>query len=381
MYGLWRGDSWSRGPDAVAVTGVDMADYLKKTLIVVAVGLLTGGLAMLPAAGQVPEADPGEGPETVADGELIGVIPGTGMMRDEFRARALVQLKAVALSALAYRLLHDDQYAPDLLTLKSSESWNLDLLNIFSGRPVRALYFEPQEEDFTTRPAFDLPMVVEQDGLGMDNLATDGALDLDSLGQTLQALSLNSLPRVDPRRIRQYDGGDIYYYVAGDMLQLVMFAPDGSYIEHVDQSPNGNWRSRLATPGSSLWPDSVLAAQVLYFTGELLPRHHNLVQFMGERDTLAPAQFPELSTDELLNMALDLGIVILNPASHQPAMVVVEHTVGEFVPKQAGDPALRICMRDGRAWTLDELHEQAGGPTGGDERPDRPSSPPLGGRR
>ena len=160
-----------------------MADYLKRTLIVVAVGLLAGGLAMLPAAGQEPEAGADDEPELLAGGELIGVIPGTGMMRDEFRARAMVQLKAVALSALAYRLLHDDQYPPDLLTLKNSESWNLDLLNIFSGRPVRALYFEPQEGDFTTRPAFDLPMVVEQDGLTMGNLSTDGALDLDTLGQ------------------------------------------------------------------------------------------------------------------------------------------------------------------------------------------------------
>ncbi len=358
-----------------------MADYLRKTLIAVAVALLAAGLTLGPATGQAPEAGADDEPQLLAGEELIGVIPGTGMLRDEFRARALVQLKAVALSALAYRLLHDDEYPPDLLTLKNSESWNLDLLNIFTGRPVRAIYFEPQEGDFTTRPVFDLPMMIEQDGLALGNLATDGALDLETLGQTLQALSLDLQPRVDPRRIRQFDGGDVYYYVAGDMLQLVMFAPDGSYIEHVDQAPNGNWRSRLATPGGSLWPDSVLAAEVLYFTGDLLPRHHNLVEFMGERETLAPARFAELGTDERINMALDLGIVILNPFSRQPAMAVTEHTVGELMAAEPGDPTLRICMRDGRAWTLDELHEQAGGPAGGGDRPDKPSRPPLGGRR
>lgn len=342
---------------------------------VVAVAML---LIMLPVAAQQPDPGAEDPPELAAGPQLIGMIPGTAMLRDEFRARAFIQLKAVALSALTYRLLHDDAYPPDLYTLKNSDSWNLDVLNMFTGKAVQAIYFEPQEGDYTTRPLFDVPMAIEMSGGAVGGLDDDGSVDLGNLGQTLQDVSLDTSPRVDAQQIRLFSGGDIYYYVAGDLLQLIMFAPDGSYVEHVDHKPNGRWRAELATPAGGLWPSSVSAAQVLFFTEELVLRHHNLVEFMGDRETVPSAGFEGIGAAERIERALDLGIVVLNPFTDQPAMVSAEPSVGDFA--EAGEPLpLLLWMRDGRSWSLGALHEEADGAAGSDGS-ELPSRPPLGGR-
>jgi len=319
--------------------------------------------------------------------DAIGVIPGTNMLRDEFRARAMIQLKAVALNALAYRLANDDEYPQFFRQLQKSKAWNLDVINMFTGEPIKAIYFEPGEDDMTTRMVLDLPLDMNEDEHYLGMIDIEGGQNLDALGKAIQSTAPSTLPRIDPQKVKTFVGGDIIYYVSGDMLQLIMYAPDGTFIEHVDVKPNGHWRSQLNTAGSPFWPDSIGAAQVLFFAG-MVPQHHNLVEFMGNRETLPAARLTEMTPSALLDMSRDLQVIILNPITRAPATSQPEYSLGDFVAALSPVHAvpLSIYMRDGKPWTLAELNASSE-PEPGTEPSDQENGhkppanhPPLGGR-
>jgi hypothetical protein len=325
------------------------------------------------------------------------------MMRDEFRARALVQLKAVALNALAFRVLYGDTYPANYYELRGSTAWNLDVMNMFTGQPVQAIHFEPSEDDYTSRPVLDLPMVVGQmpppigDVIGAgpgegegegDDGGEGGGLFLEGAVPTADLLSPTAKQRVDPGKIRYFTAGDIYYYASGDLLQLVIFAPDGGYLEFVDESPNLRWQGILQAPPGAPWPDSITVAQVLFFADRLLVQHYNLVEFMGGRETIPTVRFAATGAGERIAMAQHLGIAICNPSTQQPIAVAAGASTGNF---SALDPAapmpLRIWMRDGSAWSMDELHgfdaSQPVESSSVEKPPEKPERkpPPMGGRK
>lgn len=331
-------------------------------------------------------------------GQLVGQIPGTNMMRDEFRARAMVQLKAVALNALTFRVLYGDTYPANLYELKGSTAWNLDVTNMFTGQPVQAIHFEPSEDDYTSRPVLDLPMVIEQQppafsdvigaGAGESEGADDGeggGLFLEDAVPTADLLSPTGRPRVDPGKIRYFTAGDIYYYTNGDLLQLVIFAPDGGYLEYVDESPNLRWQGILQVPPGAPWPDSITVAQVLFFADRLLEQHHNLVEFMGGRETIPAVRFKAVGAEERIAMARHLGIILGNPSTQQPIAVAPEASTGNFAePDPAVPLPLKIWLRDGKAWSLDELHgTDSTQPVESVKSPEKPERkpPPMGGRK
>lgn len=351
-------------------------------LIAAVLGLL---ILQHPAAAQ--EAPPdlfGGGADTSA---LVGLIPGSDMLRDEFRARAIIQLKAVALNALAYRLANEDEYPQSFYELKGSKYWNLDVLNMFTGNPIKDIYFEPDKDDMTTRLVLDLPLNLEEDEGNLGAIDLEGGDNIESLGTAIQSAAPSTLPRIDPQKVRTFRGGDLLYYVRGDMLQLVLYAPDGTYLEHVDVKPNGHWRRQLNTAGNQFWPDSIGAAQVLFFA-ELVPQHHNLAEFMGNRETLPPTKFKQLSALERLDLARELDIIVLNPISHAAAVSQVEFSLGNFAASTdpTGAALLSLFMRDGQAWTREMLTADAAAASGSEPAPEEPGrkppadNPPLGGR-
>jgi len=367
---------------------------LQRRAVVAILAVAACWLALLPAAAQDPS-------------QLVGQIPGTDMMRDEFRARALVQLKAVALNALTFRVLYGDTYPANLYELRGSTAWNLDVMNMFTGQPVQAIHFEPGDDDYTSRPVLDLPMVVEQkppaigDLIGADpgegegegddegeGGGEDGGLFLEGAVPTADLLTPTAKQRVDPGKIRYFTAGDIYYYANGDLLQLVIFAPDGGYLELVDESPNLRWQGILQAPPGAPWPDSITVAQVLFFSDRLLEQHYNLVEFMGGRETTPTAQFAAAGSAERIAMAQHLGISICNPATQQPIAVAAEASTGDFAALDPVAPMpLRIWMRDGSAWCMDELHGldasqsvESPGVEKPREKPER-KPPPMGGRK
>ena len=94
-------------------------------------------------------------------GPKMGAIPGTSMTRDEFRARAQAQLAAIALNAVTYQIA-TGSYAPDIYTLQASPAWNLRVANMFTGRPVQGIYFEPTQDSMTSDPSLGLGGAAER---------------------------------------------------------------------------------------------------------------------------------------------------------------------------------------------------------------------------
>ncbi|MBN2081981.1 hypothetical protein JW859_07220 [bacterium] len=346
-------------------------------------GLLAAVLLGTPAGAQDPPADIFGGGEPT-----VGEIPGTGMLRDEFRARANIQLSAIALNALTYRILHDDTYPTDLITLLRSEAWNLDVTNMFTGRRLQAIYFVPGEDDMTTLPVMDLAMLIDQETTDLGFVGNAGGTDYSQLGEMIAGATPSALPRVDPRRIRTYTGGDVYYYASGDLLQLIMFTPDGGFLEYVDETPRRNWHEKL-TGTAAMWPDSVLVSAVLFFCENLLLPNYNMVEFMGNRATLPVASFDEIGAGQRVELAAALNIAIRNALTGEPVGIAAEYSAGDFAP---GDPAaptpLLIYLRDRQTWTLEKLAgigdngpEQLADGAGPNWSGDKPSRPPLGGRK
>lgn len=378
------------------------------------------GMLMLPQASGAQQGPPDIPPDLFGasgpdSNTPIGVIAGTDMLRDEFRARALIQLKAIALNALAYRLANEDEYPQSLHQLERSPSWNLDVENMFTGNRIRQILFEPDKNDMTTGVVLDLPLDIDENvanmgllmppggggsgaggaagsggdtgsggdaGTGGDSGAAGGN---GNTGPVIQPVAPATPPRIDPRKVRAFTGGNVLYFVSGDMLQLVLYAPDGTYMEFVDVTPNGHWRRQLNTAGCPFWPDSIGAAEVLFFAG-MVPQHHNLVEFMGNRETVPEAKFAQLSAAELLQMALDLDITVLNPITHAPASSQPEFSLGDYCATDPASPApLSLYMNDKQAWTLEMLTAAAreaanGEPSAEQSKPKPPGHPPLGGR-
>jgi hypothetical protein len=293
------------------------------------------------------------GPSSAAEtiGPRMGVIPGTDITHDEFRAQARADLAAVALNAVAY-LLYNDSYAQDFYTLQSSKAWNIQVNNMFTGRPLQLIYFEPSPNTMTTGPSmgmssFDYALDKPKTGGPVGQIGDDGKLP-DNVQFTAGG---NGGPlRVDPRAIRDFDGGDIYYYTKGELLQLIMYAPDGTFVEWVDEIPNANYRSSL-TLRAAQPKENVFAAQVLYYVETLAPQYYNLVKFMGDETTVPGASLSELPGSKRIELAGRIGITVLNPVTRKPETAVKTASPGVILE---GTP-LKIVTLDGKAQSLTEM--------------------------
>jgi hypothetical protein len=339
----------------------------------------------------VATAGPGLAQEEMPSEDLpIGVIPGTEMTHDEFRARAEAQLAAVALNALTYRVLNGE-YAAGLYELYNSSAWNLDVMNMFTGQPVNAVMFTPGPDDMTSSAEVGLPFNVEL-GSAPAPAPTpapigDGEEGEGDSGQIEGITMLAAEPvhfRVDPTRITTANPGDIFYYADGEILQLLMYSGDGVYAEYFEIAPNGRWAAKVGLrEAGQYWQQDVLAAQVLFFTGELLPQHYNHVQFMAEQPLATYTAPQRVDPWSALEMAADLDIVILNPSSKQPIVVSEGSSRGDFIDLSAGgSQLLTIGLQNGRASTLSQLYEAYAEPAGMQDRPaPKPKPSPLGGRR
>jgi hypothetical protein len=384
----------------------------KRAITSLSIVLLLGALWLLAGAQGEKES---VGPEVT-----IGMIPGTHMTRDEFRARGQAQLNAIALNALAYFLRHNE-YPKGFYDLYNSEAWNLDVANMFTGRTLDAVIYEPQGKDFTTA---EIPGVTDTiiqpeqpagsggqaGGQGAGGEAGGGGDEQGGGGGSAQGggnsggvpsgflqgpeLSpLQAVPRVDPRAIKPFTAGGVFYYVNGDMLQLVMFAPDGTYVEHVDEHPSVKWTRGMGTPpGGKFWPDSLFAAQVMYFLESGLPQYYNLVLFMSDREPLPNDALGKAGAAERLKMADELGITVWNPHTKRAIAVAPQYKRGDLmeVDPQAPLP-LHICMDKGAVVNLAGLGVKGAStakPPPPQPKPEKPKptkpgggAPPMGGRK
>lgn len=284
-------------------------------------------------------------------GPRMGVIPGTDMTHDEFRAHAQADLAAVALNAVAY-LLYNGQYAQDFYTLQTSKAWNINVSNMFTGRPLQLIYFEPNPDTMTTAPALGMTTF----DFGQDQPPAGGPVGkLDEKGDLPPdaqfTKNANGGPlRVDPKAIRDFEGGDIYYYTKGELLQLIIFAPDGTFVEWVDELPNANYRASL-----SLRPtqpkDNLFAAQVLYYVETLAPQYYNLLKFMADESTVPGAAVSSLPGSKRIELASRMGITVLNPITRKPETASKTASPGVIIE---GTP-LKIVTGDGKVQSLVDM--------------------------
>lgn len=338
-------------------------------------------LLLVPAAANsqsLPSAEPAG---------TVGTIPGTEMTRDEFKARARAQLAAVALSALAYRQLYNI-YPESYRQLRKTECWNFELVNIFTGGQVNSIYFEPTPEDMTTQPDLGLPTGVEgSQPATPPQDSGDGAVGPFS-GITFESPQFGSQnpPRVVPGSVRNYTAGDIFYYVDGDVLQLIMYAPDGTYYEHFDPVPNNSWLQMLdMAPASPTWADDILAAQVLHFTQNLVTEHYNHVLFMSGQEPLPYRYLTGSNAASRIEMAREMGVLLLNPYTKEALSVASSYARGCIYESPDLPPApLYMCLSANRAMTLSQLidyQEQFRNLKPGSGNDGRPGAPPMGGKR
>ncbi len=327
----------------------------------------------------------------------LGKIQGTDLLRDEFRARGLAQLAAIALNALAYYEI-EGEYPKDFYELRNSDAWNIEVNNMFTGRPVQAVFYEPQEDDLTGAPPLDVISIDIPDNIAPIGSATDntGSFDPARMGELLGNKPVENINRVDPRKVDDPEPGEVFYYTANGLLQLVMFAPDGTFTEYVDESPNRSWLARFRTNAmAATWPGDLFAAEVLFYLEQLLPQYYNLAKFMGDQETTPRPAFTDMGGDELILLADELGIVPLNPVSKEPlALSSGELADGDLCePDPAARSPLHICLPSGRVLALADLRAGAKEPDQAvaQEKPDpgykrrgenaeKPKAPPMGGR-
>jgi hypothetical protein len=330
----------------------------------------------------------------------IGMIPGTTMMRDEFRARGFTQLAAIALCAHAYWVVNGD-FPPSYAQLRGSDAWVIDVKNLFKDRPVQGLYFEPKPADLTSDPSLGIyeamaataPYVPAAQAPGGQGTSMDDFLKQlpQSLNDALKQQPLTGVMRVSPAAIKDQTPGDVFYYTKNGLLQLVMFAPDGTFVEHVDAVPCQGWLERIRLgPESKYWPQGVYTAALLYFSEFLLPQYYSLVQYMSDQDTSSPAQYDTEGPAGRIKLAAELGLELRNPLTRLPIEVAEAAAPGAYrAPGADGATPLRVWMADGKVVSLEDLRPGSTGkeappkakPPAKQQAPKRPGAPPMGGRR
>jgi hypothetical protein len=361
------------------------------------VALLLAALACLP----VRPARAASGPDP--SDRIQAEIPGTNMTHDEFRARAYAELMAIALNAHAYFAVNN-QFPATYADLEGSDAWNLDVANIFGGGRVQAIPFSPGPRDYTTDPPalFPLPGNVDADSpeaSGQAPLKASGniqdglTLDAHALSEQMMAAAQDSSARVNPKAVQPQSAGDVFYYAKDGMLQLVLYAPDRTYMEYVAFVPNQDMLANLnIKSGGRSFPADLYANEVLYYLERMLPQHYNFVRFMAGAQPLPEPELQRKSAQERLDMASDIGVTVFNPYTKQNAQVASKTPQpGELA---AGDPAeptpVRLALRSGELVSFEQLSAgEATAPAAGNAatprvpaKPTPPSGPPpLGGRQ
>jgi hypothetical protein len=315
-------------------------------------------LCLLSGVAQAQESHLPENPQSV------GMIKGTGMLKSEFRAMAYTQLLAVALNAHAY-YIEFNEYPPTFYDLYNSAAWNLDVQNIFSGETVNEVYFSQDNMAMTNLPS--LGLMTELKPLDTSVPLPPPSGPVDPQNPIIQPLELSSGPlRIDPAGVVAPSPGDVLYYTDGDLLQLVIFAPDGTYVEFVANTPDRRWLSTMGLHAADYeWPWDVHCAAVLLFTEELLPQYYSLYRYMSNQEDIPRHRLAAFDAQQRIDMAAQLKIVIWNPFSKVPIKATETPSRGDFLQEPGSPPApIIIVLNNERLFTLADAIASVGNAPG-----------------
>jgi len=298
------------------------------------------------------------------DAQTVGMIKGTDMYKSQFRAMAYTQLLAVALNAHAY-YLEFNEYPKGYYDLYNSGAWNLDIQNIFSGAPVNEIYYDANSTAMTNLPSLGLMTELKPLDTSMPFIPPTGPVDPDN--PPIVPLNTSSSPlRVDPAGIRSPEPGDVLYYNDGNVLQLVMFAPDGTYVEYVANSPDRRWLSTMGLDSVDYqWPWDVYAAEVLLFCEELLPQYYSLYRYMANEEDIPRHRLAAYNAQQRIDLAAELKISIWNPFTKAPIQATEVPTRGNFLLEPGAPPTpLLICLDAERLFSLADAVNSVGNAPG-----------------
>jgi hypothetical protein len=143
----------------------------------------------------------------------------------------------------------------------------------------------------------------------------------------------------------------VLFYTKDSLLQLVMFAPDGTYCEWVDEVPNVNFRNYLRLRGDDPSGQLLASAELLYYAQYVLPRYYNLAQFMSNLPTESSFNLDSAGASRRIEMAKSIGVTMRNPYTKQ-AIQVGSGSAGDFASDSA---VLAINGPDGSPLALADL--------------------------
>lgn len=297
------------------------------------------------------------------DAQSVGMIKGTDMLKSEFRAMAYTQMLAAAINAHAY-YLERNEYPEGFYNLYNSGAWNLDLVNIFSGEPINAVFYDPESVGKTNLPSPGLMNELRPLDTTPRILPPSGPSDPNN---PVVPMQMNNNPlRVDPMDVPSPTPGDLLYYTNGRLLQMVIYAPDGTYVEYVQNSPDQRWMSVMSVNAADYeWPWDVYAAQVLLFCEELLPQYYSLYRYMSDQEDIPRHRLANFTAQQRIDMARELGIVIWNPFSKSPIKAEGEAVRGDFLMEDGAPPTpLVIALNGGKLFTLADAVDTVGNAPG-----------------
>ena len=298
------------------------------------------------------------------DEQSVGMIKGTDMFKNEFRALAYTQMLAVALNAHAYYLEYNE-YPSSFYDLYNSGAWNLDIQNIFSGAPVNEILYDADSVGRTNLPSLGLMTELKPLDTSVALPPPTGPFNADN--PIIEPLVVNSGPlRIDPAGITAPAPGDVLYFTEGNLLQLVIFAPDGTYVEYVSSSPDRRWLSTMGLNANDYdWPWDVYSAEVLLFTEELLPQYYSLYRYMSNQEDIPRHRLAAYSAQQRIDMAAELKIGIWNPYTKAAIEATELPSRGNFLEEPGAPPTpLLICLDAGRLLSLEDAIHSVGNAPG-----------------
>lgn len=296
--------------------------------------------------------------------QSVGMIKGTGMLKSEFRAMAYTQLLAVSLNAHAY-YIEFNEFPATYYDLYNSGAWNLDIQNIFSGSTVDEVYYPKDNMAMTNLPSLGLMAELKPLDTSVPLQPPSGPVDPNN--PIIQPLTMSSGPmRIDPTGVVSPNPGDVLYYTDGDLLQLVIFAPDGTYVEYVANTPDRRWLSTMGLNAVDYeWPWDVHCAEVLLFTEELLPQYYSLYRYMSNQEDIPRYRLATFDAQQRIDMAAQLKIIIWNPFSKAPIKATESASRGDFLQEPGSPPApIIIVLNEERLFTLADAIASVGNAPG-----------------
>jgi hypothetical protein len=281
-------------------------------------------------------------------------MPAPRNTEPDFAAIAQAQLETIHYMAHVY-LTQNSVYPESLQELRDSPYWVVDIVNQYSGLPVRQLPFRPREGDYATGDALPGGGVF---GAPEDEDATEPRTGQIIVGDDTRRVATAGR-RIEPGSVEFPSPGDILYFQEADSLQLVMYDDTGAWQELWVELPF-NYRAANLSITESVRPRSdLIVAEMATHLELMLPGMYNRYLFLTDRPTLPPDELDAKLSGHFEEIAEELYLVYLNPVKNRPLMRADYYSPGDLATASWLDEEGRFYFLEGeRARSFEELTDE-----------------------